>query len=41
MTDSLMLYHVMTCLEGYIPYYIMTLRNARDDLFVGQGRQKM
>ena len=41
MTDSLMLYHVMTCLGGHIPYYIMTLGNVRDDLYIGWGRQKM
>ena len=41
MTDSLMLYHVMTCLGGHIPYYIMTLGNARDDLYIGWERQKM
>ncbi|WP_279181598.1 hypothetical protein [Prevotella histicola] len=26
-------------LGGHIPYYIMTLGNARDDLYIGCGRQ--
>ena len=31
----------MTYFGGHIPYYIMTFGSARENLYVGWGRQKM